>query len=173
MRQTLVVALLPLLVLAACKKDKPTAAPVEPAPAPMAAPAAPKAVPTEVLDEVRGNFARVYFDTDSSDLNDDSKAALTDNVTLLKAHSGILVEIEGHADDRGTTDYNLALGQRRAAAVRDFLVARGVTAAQLRTVSYGEERPVAQGAGESVWSKNRRAEFRVVDAAGAPVGGTY
>jgi peptidoglycan-associated lipoprotein len=101
----------------------------------------------------------VYFAYDSFQLTSDSKAALTKHAEWLKANTGKLVQIEGHTDERGTTEYNLALGERRAGAVRDFLAARGVSAGQISTISYGEERPSVSGESESAWSKNRRAEF--------------
>jgi peptidoglycan-associated lipoprotein len=91
----------------------------------------------------------VYFAYDSFSLTGESKGALEANANWLKANSGRRVQIEGHTDERGTTEYNLALGDRRAGAVRDYLVSKGVSASQLTTISYGEERP----------SKNRRAEF--------------
>ena len=101
----------------------------------------------------------VYFEYDSFALTGSSKSALSAHADWLKANSGRLVQIEGHTDERGTTEYNLALGERRAGAVRDFLVSKGVSAGQLTTISYGEERPAQQGENEGAWSRNRRAEF--------------
>jgi len=101
----------------------------------------------------------VYFAYDSFNLTSQSKAALDSNIGWLKANSGRRVQIEGHTDERGTTEYNLALGDRRAGAVRDYLVSKGVSAGQLTTISYGEERPAVQGSDEDSWSKNRRGEF--------------
>ena len=95
------------------------------------------------------------------DLTEVTRRVLEENAGILKGADGFDVVVEGHCDDRGTIEYNLALGQRRAAAVRGYLVSLGVSARQLRTVSYGEERPSVDGSGESFWSRNRRAEFVV------------
>lgn len=122
---------------------------------------------TRARDDMNTNFARVRFDLDSDALDMQSKEALTANAAILKEFPGLVVEVQGHADERGTTDYNLALGQRRASAVRSYLVTEGVSGEQLRTVSYGEERPAEMGSNESAWSENRRAEFRII----MPVGG--
>jgi peptidoglycan-associated lipoprotein len=101
----------------------------------------------------------VYFDYDSFAINASSRAALEGHAGWLKANGGKSVQIEGHCDERGTTEYNLALGERRATSVRDFLIGKGVPANQLSTISYGEERAAMQGGSEAAWSKNRRAEF--------------
>jgi peptidoglycan-associated lipoprotein len=101
----------------------------------------------------------VYFEYDSFALTSDSKAKLTAAAEWIKNNASINVQIEGHCDERGTTEYNLALGERRAGAVKDFLVGKGVNSAQLSTISYGEERPATQGSDESAWGQNRRAEF--------------
>ena len=109
------------------------------------------------------NFARVHFALDSATLEAPAKAALADNARILRGHPEVRVEVQGHADARGTVDYNLALGERRGRAVVDQLVAAGVSPARLTLVSYGEERPLAAGAGEVAWAENRRAEFRVLN----------
>lgn len=101
----------------------------------------------------------VYFAYNSFALTSESKTALSAHANWIKANPGVMVQIEGHTDERGTTEYNLALGERRAGAVREFLATRGVSAAQISTISYGEERPAVPGEGESAWAKNRRAEF--------------
>lgn len=98
-----------------------------------------------------------YFEYDRSVLRADARAALEKHAEVLRAHPERVVVIEGHADERGTRDYNLALGERRADAVRTFLVAAGVAQRQIQTVSYGEERPLDATGGESAWSRNRRA----------------
>ena len=100
-----------------------------------------------------------YFDYDSSSLGDDARAAIDAHVALMMSGSGN-VRLEGHTDERGTREYNLALGERRANAVRDYMVASGVPAYRIETISYGEENPVAYGSGESSWSKNRRVEIK-------------
>ncbi|MEQ1568356.1 MAG: OmpA family protein [Myxococcota bacterium] len=118
------------------------------------------------------NFARVHFATDTSTLDTVGKAALDENARILASHTDLRVEVQGHADERGTVDYNLALGQRRADAVVDFLVSRGVAPSRLPIVSYGEERPAVAGAGETAWAENRRAEFRVLTGSAAIRGTT-
>jgi peptidoglycan-associated lipoprotein len=116
----------------------------------------------QAASELSGNFSRVRFELNSDALDDDSKSALTANATILSRFPSLMVEVQGHADEQGTTDYNLALGQRRASAVSRYLQAQGVATNQLRTVSFGEERPAVMGHSESAWSQNRRAEFRVI-----------
>lgn len=102
-------------------------------------------------------FGVVYFDFDKYNIKPEFEQVIQDNAQQLMADSSISVSIEGHCDERGTTEYNLALGERRARAVRDALVSAGVDANQLDTVSYGEERPVCMGHDESCWSQNRRS----------------
>ena len=99
----------------------------------------------------------VYFGFDSSELNTDSQVALDRQAAFLNVNPTLVVIVEGHADERGTREYNLALGDRRAVAVRDYLLAKGLNAARVRTVSYGKERPVIEGSNDTAWSKNRRA----------------
>lgn len=114
--------------------------------------------------ELLANFSRVHFDTDSSQLNQEGKDALEANANILQRYPELKVEVQGHADERGTIDYNLALGQRRANSVITFLSSRGVATSRLPVVSYGEERPLAAQQGEVAWAQNRRAEFRVIIA---------
>ena len=109
---------------------------------------------------------RVFFATDSSALDGAAQATLARQAEWLALNPGVSVTIEGHADERGTRAYNLALGARRAQSARDFLLTQGVPANRMRTVSYGKERPVALCSDESCWSQNRRA---VTVTAGAPV----
>ncbi|MDA7599650.1 peptidoglycan-associated lipoprotein Pal [Alphaproteobacteria bacterium] len=99
----------------------------------------------------------VYFDFDSSALSASGTAMLGRQAAFLKANPSITVTIEGHADERGTREYNLALGDRRASAARDYLIAQGINAARVRTVSYGKERPAMAGSNNAAWAKNRRA----------------
>jgi peptidoglycan-associated lipoprotein len=104
-------------------------------------------------------LSTVYFEYDSFRLNSDARAALNAAAQWLKANPSMQIQVEGHTDERGTTEYNLALGERRAGAVKDFLITAGVPSAQVSTISYGEERPVGVGSNEQAWSQNRRAEF--------------
>ena len=99
----------------------------------------------------------VYFGYDSAVLDGNSQATLFRQAAFLKGNPSLTVTIEGHCDERGTREYNLALGERRAAAARDYLLAQGVDPARIRVISYGKERPVAAGSNETSWSKNRRA----------------
>ena len=100
---------------------------------------------------------RIFFDTDSAAIRPDSAQTLSRQAQWLAKYSNERVTIEGHADERGTREYNLALGARRAAATKNFLVSRGVSAARIKTISYGKERPVAVCDDISCWSQNRRA----------------
>lgn len=100
---------------------------------------------------------RIFFDTDSTVIRADAQQTLSRQAQWLGQYSNYAITVEGHADERGTREYNLALGARRAAAARDFLVARGVPANRIRTISYGKERPVAVCDDISCWSQNRRS----------------
>lgn len=99
----------------------------------------------------------VYFDFDSAALSYDAQVTLSRQHAFLQVNPEAVVVIEGHADERGTREYNLALGDRRASAARDYLLAKGIDAARIRTVSYGKERPAMSGSNETSWAKNRRA----------------
>jgi peptidoglycan-associated lipoprotein len=121
-------------------------------------PAAQAAAVAEMLD----NFGRVHFETARAVLSADAMDALTANALILSRFPDLVVEIQGHADERGTTDYNLALGQQRAAAVADYLIGQGIAASRLPLVSFGEERPIVAGSGDVAWAQNRRAEFRIL-----------
>ncbi len=114
-----------------------------------------------VNDELRrrGFSSDVYFAYDESALNDDARAKLSRNAELLKAQARFNLTIEGHCDERGTAEYNLALGERRANAVRGYLGSLGVGTERMRTLSYGSERPVCTEHEESCWSQNRRAHM--------------
>ena len=104
---------------------------------------------------------RVFFDTDSSSIRADAQTTLGRQAQWLNQYRQYAIVIEGHADERGTREYNLALGARRAAATRDFLVSKGVSGSRLKTISYGKERPVCTDATEECRAQNRRADFRV------------
>jgi peptidoglycan-associated lipoprotein len=100
---------------------------------------------------------RIFFDTDSSAIRQDAQQTLARQAQWLNQYPQYAITIEGHADERGTREYNIALGARRAAATRDFLVSRGVNQGRIKTISYGKERPVATCDDISCWSQNRRA----------------
>lgn len=108
-----------------------------------------------------GSLTTVYFDFDSSTLRADTKSALDANSAFLTSNANVEVQIEGHCDERGGVEYNLALGERRAKAVMDYLTAMGVAASRITTISYGKEKPIAMGHDEASWSQNRRANFVV------------
>lgn len=106
---------------------------------------------------------RVFFNLNESSLSADAKKVLDNQVAWLKSDSSIKVIIEGHCDERGTREYNLALGERRANSVKQYLTSNGVSAARVKTISYGKERPAFVGSGEEIWSKNRRVVTVVRD----------
>jgi len=109
---------------------------------------------------------RVFFDFDRYDLSAEARAVLEKQAAWLQSFGGVTVTVEGHADERGTREYNIGLGERRANSAKDYLVALGVNPARIRTISYGEERPVAVGSNETAWAQNRRA-VTVVSGAGS------
>ena len=108
---------------------------------------------------IHPSLGDVFFDFDKSELRTDAVAQLKTNANWLEAKAGRKVIIEGHCDERGTNEYNLALGERRANSAKDYIVNLGVEPARLKTVSYGEEKPFAQGHSEEAWAQNRRAHF--------------
>lgn len=101
----------------------------------------------------------IFFDFDRSELKEDARETLRRKAETLRRFPEIAVRIEGHADERGTVEYNLALGERRAEAARTYLIDLGIDPDRLTTISYGEERPLVQGSNEAAWSQNRRDEF--------------
>jgi len=178
MKSLLSIALV-LVTLTGCTKKTPPVAPVD-----STATSSERAVSDEekdATDELIENFQRVYFETDSSALTSTTQEALRTNARILGAFPRIEIEVQGHADERGTIDYNLQLGQRRGEAVVDFLRREGVAPGRLKVVSYGEERPLDTRSSQTAWAKNRRAEFRVINgdaevagtvtSSGRPVGG--
>ncbi len=111
--------------------------------------------------------AMVFFDYDMSAIRDDAAAVLRQKVDILRASPQVRLRIEGHADERGSTEYNLALGNRRAEAVRQFLVGFGLAQDRFEIVSFGEGRPRQQGSNEAAWAQNRRGEFIITAGANA------
>ncbi|ACV68868.1 peptidoglycan-associated lipoprotein Pal [Desulfohalobium retbaense] len=105
----------------------------------------------------------IYFDFDSFELKPDARDVLQDKAALLDDNPGYKMIIEGHCDERGTQEYNLALGERRARAAYEFLILLGIDANRLQIVSYGEERPAVEGSNEAAWAKNRRCEFKIYE----------
>ena len=100
---------------------------------------------------------RVFFQLNKSDLSSEARATLDRQAAWLKKYSAVKVTLEGHADERGTREFNLALGERRATAAKNYLVAAGISAARVKTISYGKERPAVVGSNEAAWAQNRRA----------------
>ena len=109
---------------------------------------------------------RVFFDFDKSDVRSDARGTLEKQAAWMKKFPGVRVVVEGHCDARGTREYNLALGERRANAVKDYLVALGINPARVKTISYGKERPAAIGENETAWAQNRRGVM-VVESVGS------
>jgi peptidoglycan-associated lipoprotein len=139
-------------------------APPEPVAEPTIVPQEPirdERISSASLDDLNRNspLKPAFFDYDSSELSADGQRALNDNAGLLRQYPNWTVTIEGHCDERGTAEYNLALGERRAVAARTYLVSLGISADRLRTVSYGKEFPFDPGHDEAAWAKNRRAHF--------------
>jgi peptidoglycan-associated lipoprotein len=118
------------------------------------------------VEAVRNTLAQpIYFDYDADEIRADARAVLEANLPNLLANRAVRLRISGHTDERGSDEYNLALGQRRAAAARRFLETRGVDPSRIDIVSFGEERPVGMGASETAWASNRRDEFEIVAGA--------
>lgn len=185
-RKWIALAVMPLVMAAvtACPKKPPATppddvdvvtTPVEPEPV-VEEVAPPEPEPTEDMTEEqlpsdlvelnrflaeRGLVADVYFDYDQSSLSQESRDTLAQNAGWMREHPEYTFTVEGHADERGTNDYNLALGQERAASASNYIGSLGVDAGRLNNISYGEERPVCTASAESCWSQNRRVHFVV------------
>jgi len=161
----LVIAL--AVAVTGCKKKMPPEAP--PPPPPRVEEVAPPAPDTTgqaareqqaTMDADRARIVTVYFDYDKSEVRADQRDRIATNAEIFRRWTDWPLSIEGNCDERGTVEYNLALGERRAMAAKQALVAAGIEAARVSTVSYGEERPADPGHDETAWAKNRRAEFR-------------
>jgi peptidoglycan-associated lipoprotein len=178
--------MLALTAAAACKK-KPEVVPV---PTPMPTPVVQPKVNTDSInaaraaedarrkaaadaEEARRNAGAIaaakaaiaqpiYFDYDKDEIRDDQKSALEAKIPVLTLNSDIRIRVAGNTDSRGSDEYNLALGQRRAATVKRYLISRGIAESRIETVSFGEERPAVQGENEEAWAKNRRDEFEII-----------
>ena len=153
-----VILLLGLGVLAGCNKNN----------SPMAQPGAQAAIPGSERDFMVNVGDRVYFLADQSTLTPEAQEVLRRQAAWLRQYPQVTIQVEGHADERGTREYNIALSARRATAAREFLVAQGIQAARLSTIAYGKERPVALCDAESCWSQNRRA-VTVITRGGLPL----
>lgn len=123
-----------------------------------------------VQDAMRAALTQtIHFDYDKSDLRTDAQAILDAKLPILLANPNLTIRIEGNTDERGSTQYNLALGQRRAAAAKRYLTDHGVADARIETVSFGEEHPVAQGMNETAWAQNRRDDFTITGGGNGPL----
>ena len=155
---TLIVAAA-LIATAGCAKKRPEQLP----PPPGDQPTMPSGPGDSVVPGSRADFARsvtsntVNFDLDSYDIDARARAILDSQAQWLARYPNVPVSLEGHCDERGTREYNLALGDRRANAAKNYLAARGVSASRIATISYGKERPLALGSDEASWAQNRRA----------------
>ncbi len=172
------------LYLGACKSSGPKVDAPPPKPTPVPTPE-PSAITEEVVHEpetntivsqevteelpedlaqlnAQGYLGDVFFDTDRFDLTPAARESLATNAAWLQKHPTISILIEGHCDERNTREYNLALGERRASAVRDYLVFLGIASQRIQIISYGEEKPFALGSNEGSWKLNRRAHFLIV-----------
>ncbi len=150
---------------------KPEAPPPAPQPAKESSPAVRETPSSSSLEAARQDQAPapsplkdIYFDYDKYDLKTEARGTLKANADWLKTNASARVEIEGHADERGTNEYNLALGAKRAQAARDYLVTLGISKERLSTISYGEELPVCKEHNEDCWQKNRRGHFVIISA---------
>ena len=179
--RVLTLSFLALTALGACKKKQPEVAvtPVATQPAPAPAPAPPVETCNaacrdsiarandadarrRAIEAARGALtATIYFDYDRSDITDDARAKLDAKVPILSQNAAVRIRIAGHTDSRGSDEYNLALGQRRAAAAKRYLTDRGIDAGRIEIVSFGEERGTCTEESDSCWSQNRRDEFEI------------
>jgi peptidoglycan-associated lipoprotein len=163
-----------LVVSTACGGNpEPPAAPAPPPPAPVASRPAPqpstdngaeaaRRAREAELARMRATMAqRVHFDYDRSEIRAESRAILDRKTRILRSEPTLRIRVEGHADDRGSTEYNLALGSRRAEAVKAYITAAGIQPSRIQILSYGEDRPLERARTEASWSRNRRAEFVV------------
>lgn len=165
-------------LIACTSKPKPVAVVEAPKPTPVPAPT-PKPKPTVVSkpslpvgiqpgtmqDFIVNIGDRVFFDTDMSDIRSDAKPILDAQSSWLARYSTVMIRIEGNADERGTREYNLALGERRAESVKAYLMSRGVPASRIATISYGKENPIASGSDEASWQQNRNARTSITSGA--------
>ena len=139
-------AIVAMIFIAACSNEQQAAAP-----------ATTTVTPGSVADFRQNVGDRVFFDTDQSTIREDGRQTLNRQAEWLKKYGNYQITVVGHCDERGTREYNLALGERRANAARQYLVAQGIPAARIKTISYGKERPDPVGSDEAAWARNRRA----------------
>jgi peptidoglycan-associated lipoprotein len=158
--------------LAACSsKPKPTPTPTTPTPPPATSdvppppPVSQGPIPGSIQDFVINAGDRVYFDFDSYDIRSDAGPVLDAQAAWLQRYPAVMVRIEGNADERGTREYNIALGARRANAIRDYLVGHGISASRIATISYGKEQPIDPGTTEEAYQRNRNGHTAITAGA--------
>ena len=171
------------MLMIGCPKKKPAPSPAveEPSPPPAEEVTAPTPPPVEdktpdpFSEDIetanraayeQGLLGDIYFDFDRFELKSQARDRLSKNAEFLKTHPEFMIRIEGHCDERGTAEYNIALGERRASAAKDYLVSLGIPSSQLQTISYGEERPQCTESNESCWWRNRRDHFVITGRSG-------
>jgi peptidoglycan-associated lipoprotein len=163
---TLVALILTFLFVGCAKEEPPPptaeaqprpAAPPPPPPAPVPTPPPGPSISQQAFQEFQNQD--IYFDFDKYDLRTDARTTLDRKASFLNQNSSVRVQVEGHCDERGTNEYNMALGERRANAAKQYLTTAGISAGRLSTISYGEERPLDPGHTEAAWARNRRAHF--------------
>jgi peptidoglycan-associated lipoprotein len=163
----LLIAALTLALTSGCSSRKKVSGGPEPPPPPetqteappVETPPPPPTTPPSTEEDAQANLNDAYFDYDDASLRDDAKAALEHNAKFMEGRNGVNVVVEGHCDERGSVEYNLALGEKRARAAKEYLTTYGINASRITTISYGKERPFDPGHTEDAWAKNRRAHF--------------
>jgi len=170
--KTTLIAATALIAVAGCSKKRPAELPPPPSETPPPAQTMPENNGTVGNTVVPGSAAdfrqsvssdTIHFATDQSDIDPEARAILDSQAQWLAKYPNVRITIEGHCDERGTREYNLALGDRRANAAKNYLAARGVDASRINTISYGKERPIALGSDEASWAQNRRAVTVVIE----------
>lgn len=174
LRQMTPLLLAVLVAAAGCRRQTPveTMPPTAPPPAPVptnppAPPPPPPVDPNAAIERARAELINtlaqeVYFDFDRFDIRAQDRAVLDAKVQILQRHPQVRIRIAGHADERGSDEYNLVLGNNRALAAKAYLVRAGIDAARIEVISYGEERPAVMGSNEDAWARNRRDMFEVI-----------
>lgn len=172
-RQLFLPLLVVLVAVGACKKNEPVEmptpapTPAPPPPPPPARPAPPGEDPNVAIERARAALIAtlgtpIHFDFDRAEIRTQDEQVLNQKATVLQQHPQVRLRIAGHADERGSDEYNMVLGQRRAQAAKAYLERRGIDGSRLDIISYGEERPAVPQSNEDAWARNRRAEFEVI-----------
>lgn len=163
----LIAVALTLALTSGCSSRKKVEGGAEPPPPPptqteappVEEPPPPPTTPPSTDEDAQANLQDPYFDYDDASLRDDAKSALEHNAKYMESHTRVSVVIEGHCDERGSVEYNLALGEKRARVAKEYLTTYGINASRITTISYGKERPFDPGHTEEAWARNRRGHF--------------